>query len=55
MTETESRSLAHCAVLNGVEQRTVKGIEAAATWNTFAVGEQICVKGEVSTDFIFLV
>jgi len=54
MQEAEPRSLVHCSVLEEVESRTIAGVGAASTWHSFEVGEQICVRGDAATDFIFL-
>jgi len=54
MADIEPRSLEHCKVLEGVQDRTLKGVEAAATWSAFSVGEQICTRGDTDTDFVIL-
>ena len=55
MQEAEPRSLGHCSVLEEVQSGTVAGVEAASTWYAYEAGEQICLRGDPATDFIFLV
>ena len=55
MLEAEPGSLKHCSILEGVEAKTLAGVEAASTWKTYEVGEQICERGDTDTDLIFLV
>ena len=55
MQEAEPRRLGHCSVLEEVQSRTVAGVEAASSWYAYEAGEQICVRGDPATDFIFLV
>jgi CRP-like cAMP-binding protein len=54
MQDVERGSLSHCKVLVGLEPDVVERLAAAATWRGYAVGEQLCVRGEPGTDLLFL-